>query len=720
MKMRMMFVLGVLSMVVACGEGNTEIVNRLHSLVDLQEATTAQCPDGGMVVLTGVDTNENDLLDAEEVTRTRVLCDGSDGADGQTTLLRADPEPAGEHCGEGGFKINHGLDDNGNGALEDEEIDGFEYICNGLPGTGVNSLVSVMEEAPGVNCPAGGQAIRSGLDLDGDHLLQPTEVDATVYVCHGGDGTTSLIRREDEPAGVNCPFGGQAVMTGLDGDGNGYLDDMEVQATYYVCHGADGADGVDGVNNLFETTVEPAGPTCPAGGVWVISGPDLNRNGALDADEIQVEEVICHGADGIDGTDGTDGIDGSSNLLRATNAAWAGVCAFGGVKLETGVDLNANGVLDDAEVTTTQYVCNRSISSFSAIATGQSSTCGILTGGALVCWGDNGFGKLGDGTAIDRYTPVPVSGMGSGVAQVAVGTDHACAVKTDGSAWCWGSNAYGQLGDGTYTIRYAPTAVSGLATGVSKLATFRYHNCAVKLDGSAWCWGNNATGQLGDGTTTTRNTPVAVSGMASGAAQMTAGGTHSCAVKTDGSAWCWGSNANGQLGNGTTTSSTTPVAVSTMASAVTMISAGFAHTCAVKTDGSAWCWGSNVSGQLGDGTTISSTTPMAVISMASGVTQLVAGYNHVCVRKSGAVWCWGWNFNGQLGDGTNTQRTSPVAVLGFDFGVTQIAAGGSQSCAIRTNGSAWCWGSNSNGQLGDGSLTNRTLPVMVTFGELSP
>jgi alpha-tubulin suppressor-like RCC1 family protein len=253
---------------------------------------------------------------------------------------------------------------------------------------------------------------------------------------------------------------------------------------------------------------------------------------------------VCHG---VDGTDGVDGIDGSSNLLRATNAAWGGVCAFGGVKLDTGVDLNANGVLDDAEVTQTQYVCNRSLSSFSAIATGHSTTCGILTGGTLACWGNNGDGQLGNGTLIAKYTPVAVIGMGSGVAQVALGTSHVCAVKTDGSAWCWGGNAFGQLGDGTNTRRTAPVAVSGLASGVSKMTAFVNHTCAVKLDGSAWCWGDNASGQLGDGSTTNRNTPTAVNGLASGVTLVSAGGAHACAIKSDGSAWCWGSNTDGHL-----------------------------------------------------------------------------------------------------------------------------------------------------------------------------
>ncbi|MBU1412592.1 hypothetical protein KKC22_13860, partial [Myxococcota bacterium] len=379
-----------------------------QSLVELQDATSAQCPSGGTVIVTGTDKNSSGALDEDEITGTRVVCNGVDsrtlvrvleespgvncaeggqrietgadddadgvlddgevdevsyvcnGATGQSSLIRSDAEPAGEHCGEGGTAISSGLDDNGNGVLDDDEIDQTEYVCNGLPGSGMNSLVSVLAESAGANCPSGGYGIRSGLDTNGDFLLQPGEVQNTVYVCDGSDGATSLIRREDEPAGGNCPFGGQVVLTGLDADGNGYLDDMEAQNTSYVCHGADGADGIDGLNNLFETAPEPAGATCAAGGLWILSGPDSDGDGVLDSGEIQVQEVVCNGLDGLDGsdgTDGTDGTDGYNSLVLVTAEPVGANCATGGQKIQAGLDLDRDGVLDPGEATQTQYVC---------------------------------------------------------------------------------------------------------------------------------------------------------------------------------------------------------------------------------------------------------------------------------------------------------------------------------------------------------------------------
>ncbi len=379
-----------------------------------------------------------------------------------------------------------------------------------------------------------------------------------------------------------------------------------------------------------------------------------------------------------------------------------------------------NGIGQLGDGTTTQRTTPVAVTGLgagvAAIAAGSNHSCALTTAGAVHCWGSNGNGQLGDGSTTSQSTPVAVSGLDSGVAAIAAGNSHTCALTTAGAVLCWGFNGSGQLGDGSTTQRTTPVAVSGLGSGVAAIAAGRHHSCALTTAGAVQCWGNNNSGQLGDGSTMGRSTPVAVSGLDSGVAAITAGSQHSCARTTAGAVRCWGSNFNGQLGNGTTTDSTTPVAVSGLDSGVAAIAAGHnVHTCALTTAGAVRCWGWNVYGQLGDGSTMGRSTPVAVSSLGSGVATIVAGTSHSCARTTaGAAHCWGDNFFGQLGDGSTTHRTTPVAVSGLGAGVAAIAAGDTHSCALTTAGAVHCWGNNSYGQLGDGSTTPRTTPVAVS------
>jgi alpha-tubulin suppressor-like RCC1 family protein len=354
-------------------------------------------------------------------------------------------------------------------------------------------------------------------------------------------------------------------------------------------------------------------------------------------------------------------------------------------------------------------------SSTAAIAAGYEHTCAILAGAAK-CWGDNVFGQLGDGTdARERSRPVAVSGLESGVRAIAVGTFYSCALASNGAVKCWGDDEDGQLGDGTKTSRSTPVAVSGLASGVQAIATGDDHTCALLSSGAVECWGANFSGELGDGTKTSRLRPVAVSGLASGVQAIATGRDHTCALLSSGGVECWGRNDYGQLGDGTKTSRLTPAAVSGLASGVQAIAAGAHHTCALLRSGGVECWGENDDGELGDGTTTHRPRPVPTTGLPAGVQAIAAGADayHTCALLSGGrAMCWGDNDHGQLGDGTTRNRTAPVAVSGLESGVQAIAAGDFHTCALLSAGGFKCLGRNNAGQLGNGTF-DRVLDVVV-------
>jgi len=336
------------------------------------------------------------------------------------------------------------------------------------------------------------------------------------------------------------------------------------------------------------------------------------------------------------------------------------------------------------------------LTNMAAIAAGDFYTVALKTDGTVWAWGANGSsGRLGDGTTVDRLTPIQVAGL-TGVAAIAVGDDHAVALKTDGTVWAWGDNEDGKIGDGTTVERRTPVQVAGL-TNVAAIAAGYYHTVALKTDGTVWAWGNNYAGRLGDGTTEDRLTPVQVTGLTSVAA-IAAGCDYTVALKTDGTVWAWGSNYCGQLGDGTTEDRLTPVQSAGL-TGVAAVAAGCGHVVALKIDGTVWAWGLNREGQLGDGTTADRLTPVQVAGL-TGVAAIAASpYHTVVLKTDGTVWAWGENWEGQLGDGTREDRLTPVQPAGLT-GVAAVAAGGRHTVALKTDGSVWAWGDNDNGQLG--------------------
>ena len=336
--------------------------------------------------------------------------------------------------------------------------------------------------------------------------------------------------------------------------------------------------------------------------------------------------------------------------------------------------------------------------------------CGMTTSQALAdavyTWGDNWFGQLGDGTTIWRNLPVALTGqMSSGVTTIAGGSQHSLVIK-DGCVWAWGYNSNGQLGSGSTSNRSTPAALTGqMSSGVTAITGGDLHSLALK-GGGVWAWGSNGNGQLGDGTKTDRLSPVALTGqMSSGVTAIAGKGSHNIALK-NGGVWAWGNNYYGQLGDGTTTYRNSPVALTgEMSSDVTVIAAGTFHSLALK-NGGVWAWGDNYYSQLGDETMTQCNSPIALTGeMSSGVTAIAAGQGHSLAIKDGHVWAWGSSSDGQLGNGTKGgSSATPIQIAPNNlYNMVAIAASCWSSYALSADGSLWAWGNNSYYQMGVGT-----------------
>ena len=347
------------------------------------------------------------------------------------------------------------------------------------------------------------------------------------------------------------------------------------------------------------------------------------------------------------------------------------------------------------------------ITDASAITAGSSHSCALREGGTISCWGRNEDGQLGNkqrGDDLVSSVPVQVIGIVDAKA-VSAGDIHSCALRESGTISCWGSNwgqlGNGQSGDDAYSL--VPVEVEGV-TDATAITTSWGHSCALHQTGTISCWGSNFYGQLGNGTDTDSSTPVQILSITDAKA-VSAGFRHSCALHQGGTISCWGYNNRGQLGNGTDTDSQVPMEVADITDA-TAITAGGYHSCALREGGTISCWGNNGSGQLGNGTdTWISSVPVEVVSITDA-TAINAGYEHSCaLHQGGTISCWGYNNRGRLGNGTDTDSQVPVEVADI-ADATAITTGDEHSCALREGGTISCWGDNYFGQLGDG----RSLP----------
>jgi alpha-tubulin suppressor-like RCC1 family protein len=346
---------------------------------------------------------------------------------------------------------------------------------------------------------------------------------------------------------------------------------------------------------------------------------------------------------------------------------------------------------------------------FASIAAGGFYSCGLTADHRLWCAGLDASGQLGGGAGGDRHAPVALGGGPWNA--VDTGASHSCARSAAGELACWGYNAAGQLGDDSVIPRQRPGPVP-TAGGGTPAGGIR-HTSEIRPDQSLWCWGHNAFGQLGQGDLTDRWTPIQVQPGTTWTAVATA--NHTCAIKTDASLWCWGRNADYTLGDGMTTDRAVPYRVVTTAQpdAWLAVAVGPTHTCAIRSDQRLWCWGRNAQGQVGTGNLMAVAAP--AIGMNAEVDQVAAGLYHTCARRTSGrtLACWGDNGSGQLGDGTRTRRLQATDIApGQQWAA--ITAGGSSSCAIGdATGTLHCWGMNSSGQVGDGTVDDRLTPTPV-------
>jgi alpha-tubulin suppressor-like RCC1 family protein len=348
---------------------------------------------------------------------------------------------------------------------------------------------------------------------------------------------------------------------------------------------------------------------------------------------------------------------------------------------------------------------------FNTLAVGEAHTCAIRPTDHEYCWGFNEYGALG--IEPSNFVTTPNGVLGNLAFQsISAGSEFSCGVlSAGGMAYCWGDNASGEVGNGTLLDQGEPAQVGG-SLAFSQVAAGNEFSCGLAA-GTAYCWGDNYLGQLGNGTTNPSSSPQAVSG-GQQFVDIAVGSFHACALTSAGSLYCWGGNASGELGDGTTVGKSAPEAINA-STHYTAIATGNAFTCALDGSGKPWCWGANSYGALGIGSSGNTATTPTPVSGTYTFTTLAAGAFHACgATAAGSTYCWGDNSSGQVGDGTTTDRNVPTLVSGT-FAFTALGAGFAHTCALTSAGLTYCWGNNSSGQIGDGTTNQRPTPTAVAL-----
>jgi len=358
-----------------------------------------------------------------------------------------------------------------------------------------------------------------------------------------------------------------------------------------------------------------------------------------------------------------------------------------------------------------------SITDWESVSAGGYHTIATRHNGTLWTWGYNNHGQLGNGTTSNKILPTQENTGAANWKSISAGTYHTVAIKSDGTLWAWGYNHYGQLGDGTTLSKQVPTQESTGATDWENASAGHYHTVAIKSDGTLWAWGHNSYGELGDGTTSNRYVATQENSESTNWEYAEAGGYYSAALKSDGTVWSWGYNHDGELGDGTTDNKSVPTQENSISTDWEYIAVGYSHTVALKSDGTLWAWGRNNYGQLGDSTTDNRLVPTQESNASTDWTSITAGsYHTVAIKSDGTLWAWGRNYEGELGDGTTDSKSTPTQEKSESTNWQNVEAGAYHTIATKLDGTLWAWGHNIYGELGDGTMRNRSEPVQESTG----
>lgn len=660
------------------------------------------------------------------------------GSNYNVTVFTQPTGPA-QTCG-----VTNGFGTNINGNATDIQVNCFTTTVtytvggtvSGLSGTGL-----VLQDNSGNNLPEGANGsftfstpIASGSTFSVTVYAQPSAPTQNCVVS-GGGGTANANITGIQVSCTTSTYTIGGTITGLSGSGLVLQDNggdnlpVGASATTFTFP----TQVASGANYAATVQTQPSGQTCTiANGSGTVTNAAVinvaiscSTGGANVAVTVSgllpKTHVVLQNNSRDDLSISNPGITTNFNTPVANGSTYAVTVLAQPEGATCTVGSNGNGSLTSANV-------NIAVTCGNVIAAGRSHTCALTSAGVVLCWGLNESGQLGNGTTTNSTTPQPVIGLPNGVVSITAGDESTCALTGSGAVWCWGDNTSGQLGNGAYTQSSVPVQVletTGNAplSGVAVVTSGNNHTCAVTSDGAALCWGDNSSGELGNGTETSSNIPMPVASLSGGVATISAGSGFTCAVTTATGALCWGEGASGQLGSGNFTISTTPTMVMDFTehaplSGVVAISAGFDDACALTSSGALLCWGSNSNNQLGNAVSNSqSGFPSAILDSTGSapiadVVAAAVGQSHVCALTSaGEALCWGDNAEGELGNGSNSSASSPVPVPGLSSGIAAIAAGSQHSCAVTSAGAAQCWGSNLDGQLDNTNIVTSSSPV---------